>query len=632
MTDTIIMLVPESAGRPNTQGASAIYNYHDVEGNLVGVIARHDDGSKKFFVPHTYWQDNEGNCSWKNKFWQAPRPIYGLEKLAKYSSNTVIICEGEKSADAAQRLIKGHACMTTSGGSNAVDKSDFSPLVDKDVIIWQDNDEPGTKCAQELTKQLHGIANSVSILPIADGKTSGWDAADALDEGWCEQEAADYLATAIPAKLASEESEDTSKNSNSSNSNEPFPAPVPLQAEIGQAEEYPVASLPDEIRDAVIDYQAYGQQPMSLVATSAISNLSIACQGIVNIARDDNLEGPVSLNSITIAMSGERKTACDKQFSHATRQYQKELIAKAEADIRRKQSEYDSYISERNGIKQQIAKLAQDRSKYADKIAKLEEALIILDEQAPQIPPIPQILYEDATQESLVLGLSNAYPSAALYSDEGAIVIGNRGFSAEKCLMYFGFLNRMWDGSPYQRTRTTQECASFNSRRLTCSLMMQPSVLQHLITVADGQSRDTGFLARVLLTHPKSTMGIRFYKSPNDNQKKSIKKYHKRILELLRIEISVDQQGDITPTLLKLSKDAHKLWVDYLNMTESKISFDGEFADIADFASKSAENAARIAANFHVYEKGNVGQISIKNMQRGIDIAHWLFQPHTQTT
>ena len=39
---------------------------------------------------------------------------------------------------------------------------------------------------------------------------------------------------------------------------------------------YPVDALPGIIRDAVCSYQKYGQQPLPLIACSALANVSLA--------------------------------------------------------------------------------------------------------------------------------------------------------------------------------------------------------------------------------------------------------------------------------------------------------------------------------------------------------------------
>jgi hypothetical protein len=81
---------------------------------------------------------------------------------------------------------------------------------------------------------------------------------------------------------------------------------------------YPVDSLSPTIRGAVERYQRFGQQPMALIASSALSTASLATQGLADVARDPNLSGPCSLNFCIIARSGERKTSCDRRFRVAS--------------------------------------------------------------------------------------------------------------------------------------------------------------------------------------------------------------------------------------------------------------------------------------------------------------------------
>ncbi len=53
--------------------------------------------------------------------------------------------------------------------------------------------------------------------------------------------------------------------------------PVPID-EQSTAAEYPLDALPTLIRNAVSAYHCYGQQPIPLIASSALANISLACQ------------------------------------------------------------------------------------------------------------------------------------------------------------------------------------------------------------------------------------------------------------------------------------------------------------------------------------------------------------------
>jgi hypothetical protein len=195
----LIKPVPESAGLPPTGNPSTQFEYRDASGALLGVVCRYDKEGGKDIVPYTFWGDQDGGSGWQKKIWPEPRPLYGLDRLSNQANEPVIVCEGEKAADAAQKLFSHLPCITTSGGCNAAHKTDLTPLANKDVVIWPDADEAGKKYADALVELLRPIVSSVKVLPVSEDKPKGWDAADALEEGWDQERAKAYLANAASA-------------------------------------------------------------------------------------------------------------------------------------------------------------------------------------------------------------------------------------------------------------------------------------------------------------------------------------------------------------------------------------------------------------------------------------------------
>ena len=90
-------------------------------------------------------------------------------------------------------------------------------------------------------------------------------------------------------------------------SNNRWKPPRPLLPALEPETQYPIDALPPMLRNAVTSYQHYGQQPVALVACSALANLSLACQALANVARDRYLVSPISLYFLVVAQSGERK-------------------------------------------------------------------------------------------------------------------------------------------------------------------------------------------------------------------------------------------------------------------------------------------------------------------------------------
>lgn len=155
---------------------SSVYRYTDPTGKLIAEIERYDwekDGErKKTFRP---W-----DVARRKYTHPETRPLYNLPNIA--SAPEIIIAEGEKAADA---LIAQNIDSTTAmGGSNApLEKTDWSPLRGRKVVIWPDNDEGGKAYAARLKDHLEAQgALAVSVLNIPHDRPEKWDAADAEGE------------------------------------------------------------------------------------------------------------------------------------------------------------------------------------------------------------------------------------------------------------------------------------------------------------------------------------------------------------------------------------------------------------------------------------------------------------------
>ena len=108
----------------------AIYPYRHVDSRLMGYTARfiNKDGSKDV-LPISYCQNN-GYRQWRLKGFAKNKVIYGAE-LIKLSDN-ILIVEGEKTSNAARKLIKGFGVdmvvISWKGGSNNAAKVDRNIL------------------------------------------------------------------------------------------------------------------------------------------------------------------------------------------------------------------------------------------------------------------------------------------------------------------------------------------------------------------------------------------------------------------------------------------------------------------------------------------------------------------------
>ena len=163
--------------------ATAKWDYLDAHGQLIAVVYRYDPpGQRKEFRP---WDAKRRKMAPPD-----PRPLYNQPGMA--TASQIVLAEGEKCA---QALIDQGICATTAmHGANApVDKTDWSPLAGKSVLIWPDKDKPGWEYAMQASQAaLAAGANDCHALLPADDKPEGWDAADALAESF---DVAGFVAT-----------------------------------------------------------------------------------------------------------------------------------------------------------------------------------------------------------------------------------------------------------------------------------------------------------------------------------------------------------------------------------------------------------------------------------------------------
>jgi putative DNA primase/helicase len=156
------------------------WEYHDAQGELVGVVVRFDTHSGKSFRPISKRVDQNGEY-WCIEGMEAPRPLYALRDVID-SVGPVYVCEGEKACDAAIRC--GLIATTSANGSKSASKSDWSALRGREVLIVPDHDDAGERYAEEVKRLvLEAGALSVRVIRLADQWTTiekGGDMDDVL--------------------------------------------------------------------------------------------------------------------------------------------------------------------------------------------------------------------------------------------------------------------------------------------------------------------------------------------------------------------------------------------------------------------------------------------------------------------
>jgi putative DNA primase/helicase len=192
--DTAVAPIPADAPAPPDRHPvhgepSARWTYCDAAGAVLFRVLRFDTAEGKQVLPQSLHRD-PGGLRWRWKGLATPRPLYRLDALAAAPDLPVLIVEGEKSADAAARLLPGWVATTSPNGSNSASSADWGPLAGRRCVIWSDADPAGSGYAADVQRlALDAGAESVAVAPLeelaairGDALPQGFDAADAEAE------------------------------------------------------------------------------------------------------------------------------------------------------------------------------------------------------------------------------------------------------------------------------------------------------------------------------------------------------------------------------------------------------------------------------------------------------------------
>ncbi|WP_374962919.1 YfjI family protein [Spongiibacter tropicus] len=378
----------------------------------------------------------------------------------------------------------------------------------------------------------------------------------------------------------------------------PMLKPIPLP-EKPQAIPYPVDALGPILGNAAKAISYHVQVPLGIACQSVLAAASLIAQQHVDVARGRISTGPVSLYCLSVAESGDRKSATDKLALKPVRDFEASRREELQSELKRYRSNLTAWEMRVNSVKQSY-KPKGDKAMSENEELQLANALLELESERPSPPPRASITFAEPTPEAVWRHYQQGLPGAGLFSDEAVSFFNGHGMTAEAKGRMIGSLSQLWDGSTLQRTRAADgESGDMDNRRLSAHLMVQPIVSAEVL--ADPLLLGQGFLARFLVCHENSIAGTRFLKNRDpeigaDNDP-AIKAYWDRLSKLLAIPLDINEEtGGLELRTLKITGEAYQCWEALHDGIEKHLVPDGNFIDIKAFASKAAENAARMAA------------------------------------
>ena len=368
----------------------------------------------------------------------------------------------------------------------------------------------------------------------------------------------------------------------------PLPLPVPLLPDLETATPYPLQALGKLLGGAVDAIVEAVQVPDALGAQSVLMAAAMAAQAHGNAQRAGQLI-PLSLFGLTVAESGDRKSAADRLALCAHQARQRDLLESYKAEAKEYRNQRDAYQRARVAI---LDKAKGDPDAVAAELGNLQE---------PTEPPSPLIIAEEPTLEGLQKSLLRGHASQGLFSDEGGQFFGGHASKPENMLKSVAGLSKLWDGAPIIRTRAAEgESASRCGCRLSAHLMIQPIVAQAVL--GNPMMQGQGFLARFLIAWPQSLAGSRFYRDADPTKDIRLVRYWHRMASLLTLEPQRDEHDEPAPPTLQLTPDALAAWIIEHDAIEVALGQGGDLQEIKPTAAKGGENLLRIAGVLAVIE------------------------------
>lgn len=387
--------------------------------------------------------------------------------------------------------------------------------------------------------------------------------------------------------------------------------PQPLLREIPAGEAYPVHAL-GPLTDAVEAVQDITQAPTGIAAQSALAVASLAVQGFADV---ETLGGdaPLSLFCLTIAESGERKSSCDRLLMRGIRDHEREQATGYRDEFAEYETAREIWLGKRKRM------LAEAAGADKAKAIGAEADLRALGHE-PRPPLLPNMTAQEPTLEGLMKLFQIGRPALGLFSDEAGGFIGGHAMNSDNKLKTISGLSQLWNGDTVNRIRSGDGATDYPGRRLAMHLMAQPIAARPLL--ADPQASGQGFLARFLITEPPSLIGTRLRRGHDAASELTVSTFTSRLSQILATPMPTgDNPQELAPRRLPLSAKAKELLWRFYEASERAQATGGQMEHVRAYASKSAEQAARIAGVLTLWTDLDAPEIGPEAMGWGIALA-----------
>lgn len=376
-------------------------------------------------------------------------------------------------------------------------------------------------------------------------------------------------------------------------------SPKPLLQDPNEGLEYPLNSLGKILAPVATAIIECSKVPDAIAAQSVLAAAALAVQGFANVEVDGRIY-PLSLYALTIAESGDRKSAADALALKPHTDIQKEALENYQEELNHYSKDLIAYEVEINNIKKLKGVTQDERSQL------LKEAI------EPEMPVNPTLIVQEPSLEGLQKSFELGISSQGLFNDEGGQFFGGYAMNPDNALKSMAGLSKFWDGKEITRTRANESITLYD-KRLSIHLMVQPIVAEEILK--DAVLQGQGFIPRILICWPKSIAGTRFYERKNALEDPRVTSYIETMVSHLIKALSND-----TLRTLALTEEAMTLWIEAHDDIEKKLGQNCEFSEIKATGSKAPDNILRIAGVLTLVENPEACTINEECMFKAITL------------
>lgn len=541
------------------------WRYQDPAGETVLIVLRWNaaSGGKKTIRPV-----RRTAAGWTHEQPASGRPLYRLAEVLT-GDQTVYVTEGEPAADVLAAL--GRTVTTSSGGSGAADKTDWSPLSGRKVVLLPDNDPAGAKYRDAVLARLATLGTPPTVRVVElPGLAIKEDAEDWFDAGHTIEEFNRLVAAAAPAAL-------------------------PVVERPLLFKPFPVGLLPEPMGKFVVEAaRAIGCEP-SMVALPALA----AAAGAIGATRVLRLKRtwyePAVLWCVVVSPSGAMKSQGRKLVLAPILRRQKQELARHNEAL----------------LAHGPLQAAYEKDLGHWKKAKSSEP----PPEAPERPELVELLISDTTVEAVAKALRANPRGLLLDRDELAAWFGSfdqyksGGGDAQNWMNVHGAgfikVNRSGAAAPLFVDRA---CVSVSGT-------IQPAILTETLT---KRHRESGLAARLLIASPPR----RPKRWTDEEVSEPVEAaFAERMLGLLDLPFTVDDDGEPQAVAVRLATPAQRRWKAFVN-THGEAALDRDGDELAAW-SKLEGYAARLALVMALVEDPATLEVSDNTLARAIGLVEW---------